>query len=199
MFMRYASAASSSAAVTAALLFVMQLLITLQPGAETEARVRMVLGTFIMQTRQTPVQPIDEIIPKEKLTKTEAEPPRVPYSGSKEPLRLPRSKPTQPSGTELPPVGQFSDGPLVAMVRVAPVYPARALAQELEGYVVIQFDVAVNGLVVNAVVVESSNSIFDKAAIRAAEQFRFKPRVVDGVALESHGIQNLFRFSLDET
>jgi protein TonB len=198
MLTRYASAASSSAVVTFALLFVMQLLITLQPGAQTEPRTKMTLGRFILVTPDTPVQARDDFIPKEKLTKTEIEPPRLPYTGDKEAIHVPRTKPPTPTGTGLPPLGEFTDGALVAMVRVAPVYPARAIARELEGYVVVQFDVMTNGQVTNAVVVESSDSVFDTAAIKAAEKFKFKPRIVDGVALESYGIQNLFRFSLDE-
>jgi protein TonB len=63
---------------------------------------------------------------------------------------------------------------------------------------VVQFDVAANGVVTSAVVVESSNSVFEAAAIKAAERFKFKPRVVDGVALATYGIQNLFRFTLDD-
>jgi len=198
MFSRYASAVSSSVFVTFALLFLMQLLITLQPGARTEPRTKMNLRWVIPVTPDTPIRPIEEIIPRDDLTKTVAEPPRVPYTGGEETLHVPRTKPVPPTGTRLPSFGEFTDGPLVVMVRVAPVYPARAIAREIEGYVVVQFDVTTNGHVANAVVIESTDSLFDKAAIRAAEKFKFKPRIVDGVAFESYGIQNLFRFSLDE-
>lgn len=197
MFARYASAASSSAAVTFALLFVMQFLITLQPGATTDPRVRMTLGSFILKTKDTPIQQ-EELIRKEELTKTEVEPPRSTYSNEQETIHVPRTKPAPPAGTGLQPLGEFTDGPLVVMVRVAPVYPVRAIARETEGYVVVQFDVTVNGHVTNAVVVESTDNVFDKAAIKAAEKFKFKPRIVDGVAFASYGIKNLFRFSLDD-
>ncbi|MCH8250504.1 MAG: energy transducer TonB [Proteobacteria bacterium] len=50
----------------------------------------------------------------------------------------------------------------------------------------------------NIVIVKSSNSVFDNAAIKAAARFKFKPRVVDGIALVSTGIQNLFTFRLDD-
>jgi protein TonB len=198
MFARYASAASSSAAVTFALLFVMQLLITLQPGATTEPRIRMTLGTFILKAKDTPVRQ-KALIRKKELTNAEVVPQRTTYSDDQETIRVPRTRPAPPIGTGLQPLGEFTDGPLVVMVRVAPIYPARAIAHETEGYVVVQFDVTVNGQVTNAVVLESTNSVFDNAAIKAAEKFKFKPRIVDGVAFKSYGIRNLFRFSLDDS
>jgi len=197
MFTRYASAAGSSAFVTLALLFVMQFLITQQQGTPIEPRIRLTFDWINRTTPDTPIQK-QELIQKEKLTRTEVQPRRIPYTGSEESIQVPRTSPDRPNDTVLPPLGVFSDGPLVAMVRVAPVYPARAIAREIEGYVVVRFDVTVNGLVTNVVVVESSNSVFDEAAVKAAQKFRFKPRIVDGMALESYGIQNLFRFSLDD-
>lgn len=196
MFTRYATAASSSIFVTFALLFVMQFLITLQQGFPIKQRIRLTTDWINPETPDTPLKR-EEIIPKEKLTKTEIEPPRVPYTGAKESIQVPRTTPDTPNAPGLPAIGEFTDGPLVAMVRVAPIYPARAIAREIEGYVVVRFDVTVNGLVKNIVVVESSSSLFNKAAIKAAAKFKFKPRIVDGMAFESYGIQNLFRFSLD--
>ena len=84
------------------------------------------------------------------------------------------------------------------MVRVTPVYPIRASTRGLEGYVIVQFDVMADGHVANVVVVESTHAVFDSPAIKAAERFKFKPRVVDGVALVTEGIQNLFRFNLED-
>lgn len=198
MLNRYASAASSSALVTISLLFVMQQLIALQPGAELDPRPRMELPLYVMETDETPLQLREEIFHKDLLTKTEVEPPHTPYTGAEETIRVPRVKPPAPTETRLPPLGQFADGPLVAMVRVKPVYPARALARGIEGFVVVEFDITSTGHVANAVVIDTSDSVFNRAALKAAAQFKFKPRIVDGVALESYGTQNLFRFSLDE-
>lgn len=197
MLTRYASAASSSAIVTLALLFGMHQLIALQPGAESEPRPRMPLGWLAVNEPDTPVQP-EEIIRREDLTEIDPEPPHVFHAEDLETIRVPKTRPTAPKGSRLPPIGQFTDGPLVAMVRVAPAYPARAIAQEIEGFVIVEFDVTANGFVVNTVIIESSNSVFEREAIKAAQKFKFKPRIVDGVALESFGIQNLFRFSLDD-
>lgn len=198
MFARYASAATTGTFVTFGLLFVMQLLISLQPGAQTEPTPGIPVDWIKLDVPDTPVVPRDELVDKKKLTEAEVPPARPRTSGGHEPLSVPTKTPAPPAGTGLAPIGVFTDGPLVALVRVSPVYPARALTNEIEGYVVVQFDVLADGQVTNIVIIESSNSVFDSAAIKAAERFKFKPRVVEGRALESYGIQNMFRFRLDD-
>jgi protein TonB len=91
----------------------------------------------------------------------------------------------------------MQDGPPVALVRVSPTYPARAQQAGLEGWVLVQFDVSATGTVTNIRIIESSAAVFENSARRAAARFRFKPRVVDGIALETRGIQNLFRFDME--
>lgn len=198
MFARYASAVSSGTLMTFALLYVMQLLISLQPGAQVEVRERFPIDFIMAKIIETPVRPEKLVLEKEKLTETEAQPPRPHYEGGSESVRVPRSRPPAPTGTG--PIGfdGMSDGTLVNLVRVSPIYPARALAQGIEGHVIVQFDVDANGTVMNVVVVESSHTVFEREAIKAAQRFKFKPRVVDGVALVSIGVQNLFRFKLDD-
>jgi periplasmic protein TonB len=199
MFTRYASAVTTGTFVTFGLLFVMQLLVTLQPGVKAEPRPRFNLTPFKMERDDTPVQPREQLPPREKLTNTELPPARPTHATNTGPIGVHYPTPTAPTnGNGIPTIGLYNDGPLVALVRVAPVYPTRAIARELEGYVVVQFDVAANGQVTSVIVIESSDSIFNAAAIQAAGRFKFKPRVVDGVPLATLGIQNMFRFRLDD-
>ena len=199
MLARYASAVTTGTFMTFGLLYLMQLLISLQPGAESEPRPRHYLNPFKMEHIDTKVETREEIPPREKLTNTKLPPARPQQSSGFGATGVPLTTPDAPPLTGgIPGPGMYNDGPLVALVRVSPVYPARALSQGLEGTVIVQFDVSANGQVVDVVVVESSHSLFERAAIEAAERFRFKPRVVDGIALKTHGIQNLFRFSLDD-
>ncbi len=197
MFARYASAVSSGTLMTFALLYVMQLLISLQPGAVVDPPQRHFID-FIKMTIDTPVQKREPELQKEDLSKTIETPKRPQQATSTEIIRVPRLTPSKPPGSDGMSVGAPSDHGLVNLVRVSPVYPARALAMGLEGHVIVQFDVDASGRVVNAVVIESSHSVFEKEAIRAAERFRFKARVVDGVPLMSRGIQNMFTFTIDE-
>lgn len=198
MLARYASAVTTGTLVTFALLFVMQLLISLQPGAKTEPPPRVLVDWIKLKMPEPLVTTPKELVDKKKLTEADVPPTRPRTTGGHEALLITTADPTPPTTTNPTTFGVFTDGPLVALVRVAPVYPSRALTYGIEGYVVVQFDVTADGQVANVVIIESTDSVFDSAAIKAAERFKFKPRVVDGLALASYGIQNMFRFTLDD-
>ena len=53
------------------------------------------------------------------------------------------------------------------------------------------------GTVSNIVVIESSHQVFESSAIRAATRFRYKPRVVDGVAIATPAVRTLLTFRLE--
>lgn len=92
-----------------------------------------------------------------------------------------------------------SDGDYLPVVKVEPVYPRSALSRGLEGYVLLQFTVTTTGSVRDPVVVESSSTLFERAAIAAALKFKYKPRIVDGEPIEVHGVLNKITFLiLDE-
>ena len=112
-------------------------------------------------------------------------------------LEIPRTTAPRPSGGLGSFVPGLGDGPLVALVRVQPSYPARAQARELEGYAVVEFTVLPDGTTTGHRIVESSHTVFEVPSIRAAERFRYKPRVVDGVPQATRGVRNVFRFEMD--
>jgi len=90
------------------------------------------------------------------------------------------------------------DGDYLPIVKVAPIYPRRAQSRGIEGYVIVEFTVTKNGSVRDPFVVEAKpESIFDRAAMDAALKFKYKPRVVDGVATEVAGVQNKITFQID--
>lgn len=90
------------------------------------------------------------------------------------------------------------EGPLVRLLAVEPTYPLSAERLGLEGEVTVRFDVTAKGDVHNVEVIESSNRMFDSSAVRATQKFRFKPRVVDGVALASLGVRYRFQFRMKD-
>jgi len=93
--------------------------------------------------------------------------------------------------------GFFSDGEYMPIVQVAPQYPRRAAERGLEGFVLLEFVVTRQGTVRDPVVVESSNSIFDRAAIDAVQRFRYRPRVIDGEPVEVSGVRFRITFNLE--
>ncbi|MCF6319962.1 MAG: energy transducer TonB, partial [Proteobacteria bacterium] len=90
-----------------------------------------------------------------------------------------------------------SDGEFLPIVKVAPQYPSRASSRGIEGHVLVEFTVSKQGTVLNPVVIEAVPSkIFNKAAINAVLRFKYKPRVIDGVPQDVHGVQNRIVFKL---
>ncbi len=92
-----------------------------------------------------------------------------------------------------------ADGDYLPIVKVAPVYPSRAIDRGIEGYVIVEFTVTKNGSVKNPQVVEyHPSTIFNKAALAAALKFKYKPRVVNGEPIEVHGVLNKITFQLED-
>lgn len=90
------------------------------------------------------------------------------------------------------------DGEYLPIVKVAPVYPRRALQRGIEGFVIVEFTVTKQGTVRDPIVVEATpEGIFEQAAMDAALKFKYKPRVVNGEATEVSGVQNRITFQID--
>ncbi len=196
MFANFATAITSGTAITLALFYVMNMLIAMQPGVIVDSRERMQLRWVRELPPEEPARKIQpapdrDFIKPPVLPQTTITSDYESYTGH---VAL-RATPL-PSGQFTGPISVMSDGPLVALVRVEPTYPARALVNGTEGYVLVQFDVLVDGTVANVIIIESSNKVFEDAAGKAARRFRFKPRVIDGVAQVTSGIQSLFRFEM---
>ena len=93
---------------------------------------------------------------------------------------------------------ESSDGEYLPIVKVAPVYPRRALSRGIEGYVIVEFTVTKQGTVRDPKVIKAEpESLFDRAAMDAALKFKYKPRVVNGEAVEVAGVQNKISFQIN--
>lgn len=92
----------------------------------------------------------------------------------------------------------IAEGDYLPIVRVAPVYPARALSRGIEGYCDMSFTVTTTGTVADPLVTFSTSSLFDRAATRAVLKFKYKPRVVDGIPVDVPGVTTRIRFQLEK-
>jgi len=91
-----------------------------------------------------------------------------------------------------------NDGDYLPIVKVAPIYPRRAQSRGIEGFVIVEFVVTKNGSVRDPKVIQAQPAdIFNRAAVAATLKFKYKPRVVDGVAMEVAGVQNKISFEID--
>ena len=199
MITRFITATAAGMVMTAFLIFVMNYLIEVSEAVESIPRERMTLE-FLPQLDDTVVH-VNEPPPLMP-DPPEAPPPLIPpteLSPETELIGIPRPPPAQPVNAHVPPVLVTANNPLINIIAVQPNYPAAASQRGLEGHVIVIFDVTEMGTVSNVVVVESSSSVFNKAAIDAAYRFRYKARMIDGVPQGSTGLRKLFRFQMEQS
>ncbi|MBN1237598.1 MAG: TonB family protein [Gammaproteobacteria bacterium] len=196
MIARYTTSLGLGASVTFALLLFMHILIAARHGPLPD-RIDLPRLDFVRIERTPP--PVESRRAKPSKPDPALPPPDVPTSsddGTGNGVEIRTDAPAVP----LPDVdirrSTYVDGDLLSLVKVEPSYPARAAAGGIEGYVVVEFTVTRHGLVEDVVVVESTNDVFDRAAVDAALKFRYKPRVIDGEPVDVRGVRNKITFKL---
>ena len=198
MIIRYSVSTILGVVVTLGLFLFMQSLIATGKGAYTEAQ-SFRLVDFVRVERDELVETRTD--KPEKPPEPEA-PPDIPSIDSLEnnfdSIKVAVSGPRIDVRTNIGAVGfGVSDGELLPIIVVAPVYPIRAARRNLEGYVLVEFTVTRTGNVKDVVVLESSDSLFEKPAIVAVYKFKYKPRVVDGEPVEVTGVTNKINFAVE--
>ena len=199
MIARFTTAVVVGGAVTFGLLFMMQLLIATGEEAVTDTDrirldefVRVERNEVIETKKQKPEKPPEPEVPPEM-----PEPQNSNQFDNSMSVSI--SAPSTQVNLNVTGVGfGVSDGEYLPIVKVAPVYPSRALSRGLEGYVIVEFTVTQAGAVKDVTVVESTSSLFERAAVEAAFKFKYKPRVIDGVAVEVPGVRNKITFEITQ-
>lgn len=91
------------------------------------------------------------------------------------------------------------DGEYLPIVKVAPIYPRRAQSRGTTGYCIVEYTVTTSGAIRDPQPVDCQPSgVFEKASVKAALKFKYKPRVVDGEAIEVAGVRNKFTYELEQ-
>lgn len=90
------------------------------------------------------------------------------------------------------------DGDANVIKQASPRYPRRASVRGIEGFVIVEFTVDVDGNVVSPVVIEEKPSnTFNRSALSAIKKFKYKPKVVNGKAVAVNKMQKRFSFKLE--
>ena len=77
-------------------------------------------------------------------------------------------------------------------MRINPIYPRDAAMNGIEGWVKLEFTITETGTVKSPRVIDSKPPrVFNREAMRAILKWKFKPRVVDGVAVERLATQTI--------
>ncbi len=200
MIGRYAFSIVIGIAVTLSLLFVMHLLILYGEDAISKERTRHNLE-FVRVKRNESTN-VEDFVPDKPPPPPETPPETPPQDMDSMDPNAPTINISAPSVNVDSNIGgpggmNIAEGDYLPIVRVAPVYPARALSRGLEGHVDLSFTVTTTGTVRDPVIIFSTSSLFDRAATQAVLKFKYKPRVVDGVPVDVPGVKTRITFKIE--
>ena len=131
----------------------------------------------------------------DKVEDPEEPPPELPTPdiGMDMDLDVVNTAPRAQVDVQISATGISGDGEYLPIVKVAPVYPRRAQTRGISGYCIVEYTVTRTGSIRDPRAVDCQPSgVFESASIKAAEKFKYRPRVVDGEPIEVAGVQNLF-------
>jgi len=95
--------------------------------------------------------------------------------------------------------GDMSDGDAMPMVVIEPRYPRKAATEGIEGWVRFRFTIAPDGSPKDVEVVDAKpKRIFERSARKAIYKWKFRPKVVDGKAVEQHNMLYTLEFKLPD-
>ncbi len=198
---RYAITGLAGFSITVGLFFTMQSLIA-NSGDRELKKVETTIVEFSRTIQDTQTQVRERKLPDKVENEQPPEPPEIDLSNVPKPtnqgmtnLGVMVSQVSLVGGPSLG--GPPSDGEEVPLVRIEPRYPPRALSRGIEGWVQLEFTVSETGAVIDPQVIDSEpSSIFNRAAIRAVERWKYKPKVVDGVPVARTGVQVVLTFKI---
>ena len=188
--LRTAVAGFVALGITFSLFWVMQFLISRSEG-KAEKGIKGPAIEFVRLRRDSEAETRKRELPKKEKPPEAPPPPDLQMAQAEAPsadalaIAAPSVdvKPDLRAGLSLGAATGDSDS--VPIVRVPPQYPMRASERGLEGWVVVEFTITATGTVRDVVVIAAEPPrIFDRAAIQAVEKWKYRPRVVDGVAVE---------------
>jgi protein TonB len=187
------SALPSSVITTLLLIVMLQLIVTdVQPITEPTSKILSVV-----------MDPPEEIDEREPLLERPVEP-ETPPDWEPE-LSLPTIEvagitpgaPTLDFNPDSIPTNE--GGEIFAYVRVEPVYPNRALSRGIEGFVDLAFDITGAGGTTNIRVIDADpEGVFERAAMRALQKWKYKVPLEDGIATGQRDMTTRIRFKLEE-
>ncbi len=200
MIKRLAPAALISSGITFGLFFIMQLLIaTGDTGLQDDEAFRIL----------DMVQQIDD----SEVLREERKPDKPPEPEVEPELDIPKVQTLDPNSISVSTAtgsvkldldlgtgfGAFTDGDYLPIVKVQPIYPRRAQERGISGYVLLEFTVTELGTVEDVVVIEAEpKGYFERAAMRAARKFKYKPKVINNEAIRVPGVRNLITFEIED-
>ncbi|MFC3052421.1 energy transducer TonB [Kordiimonas pumila] len=205
MIARVATSLVAATGITFGLFFVMNLLVAGDGEVNIDEDKKFRMIDVVQDIEDQPPQRMERQV--EKPPEVEAPPPEIdtPQVDLQGPdkLNLSIGRANAGSGVELGSIdlGPSSDGDYLPLVRVQPQYPRRANERGIEGYVIVELTVAEDGSVPpdSILIIEADpKGYFERESIKAAQKFKYKPKVVNGKGQKVTGVRYKFTFDLAE-
>jgi len=203
MIARIATSLAVAGVVTFGLFLVMHMLVAGDGEVNIEDNERRRFVDVVQDIEDQPPQRLERVV--EKPPEVEAPPPeidtpQVDMSGPDK-LNLSIGRANTGAGVDLGSIdlGPSSDGDYMPLVRVQPQYPRRANERGIEGFVIVELTVAEDGTVPpeSIVIIQAEpKGYFERAATKAAQKFKYKPKVVNGKPQKVTGVRYKFTFDL---
>ena len=203
MIARIATSMAVAGGVTFGLFLVMHMLVAGDGEVNIDDSERRRFVDVVQDIEDQPPQRMERVV--EKPPEVEAPPPeidtpQVDMSGPDK-LNLSIGRANTGAGVDLGSIdlGPSSDGDYMPLVRVQPQYPRRANERGIEGFVIVELTVAEDGTVPpeSIVIIQAEpKGYFERAATKAAQKFKYKPKVVNGKPQKVTGVRYKFTFDL---
>lgn len=195
---RYAASGAMALLVTFGLFWTMQALVTV--AFELSEGGKPLSVEFVRLRRDTAPKVKAREKPKLEKPKVAPPPPTVRQSSTKLDAGAGVAAITagiDPSAEVGSDIGQSggSDRGVVPMVRPDPEYPPQLEARGVTGWVTLEFTVTKIGTVKDPrVVAARPPRVFDRAAVNGVRRWRYNPRIVNGEAVDTPGVQITVEF-----
>ncbi len=186
--------------ITLVLFYLMQMLIATGSALEQRVNVVKIVDATMPEIEMEVVREVEKPEPIEQL---DTPPPDVPdrqlNMDNGPSLQIERAAVNIDAGLDIGGASiSITDGEMLPLVNVTPQYPTRAASRGIQGWCQVSFTVTETGGVRDVVVVDAEpRNIFDSSSIRAAEKFKFQPKVVDGEGVAVPNVQYVFRYQLE--
>lgn len=196
--LRFVAAAALGGVTTIALFLTMKVLVTGR-DYQIEKELASIGIDFVRVERDEDVNTKDRALKRPSQQKPDEPPP---------PPKLQQtSRPNMDKATMSADFGDFNlagmnldapvDGDALAIVRVLPRYPSRALSRGVEGWVLLEFAINELGQAIEPIVVDADpKGTFDRAAISAVKRWKYRPMIEDGKPAVRPGVRQMISFQI---
>lgn len=198
-FARFMTAGALALVVTLSLLLLMHILIQTNLGKQPEGT-KYKIPEIVMPDREIKTE--FDVSKPDKPEEAEEPPPDIPEPDFDTPEMTNDTIAIAAPQTQGPSIGGLSamDGDMIPLAVPAPQYPRRASQRGTEGFCEVRFTVTAQGTTRDHVIGECPDKVFQRSSLKAAAKLKFKPKVVDGTAVDvpNQGYRYVYKLAQDK-